>query len=239
MYERKANKYSCALLYNRSVPERFFDELIGGRRFLRISKIRNSRVLQIVIRMFSGSFVQWVVGLFSQPFAKKLRRLHGLIKYALDKSQNDRINILNRDYTKEFPYVLLSMDMEYMDADDPYERFPVQLEKLQAIKADAKYRDKIFPFIFADPRPKNVASIVKQYLTDKSSPFQGIKLYPALGYFPFDKNLKEVYQFAVDYDIPIVTHCIIGDVYKRDPNQWKEIPTHPFLKHPTAPTKEY
>ena len=81
--------------------------------------------------------------------------------------------------------------------------------------------------------------MVKEYLTDSAVPFQGIKLYPAVGYFPFDKRLKDIYQFAIEHDVPLLTHCILGDVYQRDENYYKMFPEHPISKQNTTPTENY
>src|SRR5205809_70161 len=80
------------------VPENFFDELIGGRRFLRISKIKKSKFLQEVLKVFTSDFGRSIVGLFSKNTARKLRRLNGLLKYSTEKTQLDLIKNLDRYY---------------------------------------------------------------------------------------------------------------------------------------------
>ena len=51
--------------------------------------------------------------------------------------------------------------------------------------------------------------------------FRGVKIYPNLGYYPYDKNeatlkerLKEVYQICVQQNVPVMTHCNTGGMYK-------------------------
>jgi hypothetical protein len=68
------------------VPENFFDELIGGRRFLQISKIKKSRFLQWVLKIITSDFGRSIVRLVSKSAARKLRRLSGLIKYSTEKN---------------------------------------------------------------------------------------------------------------------------------------------------------
>lgn len=41
--------------------------------------------------------------------------------------------------------------------------------------------------------------------------FKGIKIYPALGYFPFDEDLLPLWAYCEQRNIPITTHCIEGD----------------------------
>src|SRR6476620_9100464 len=98
------------------VPENFFDELIGGKRFLRISKITKSKFLQLLLKVLTGNFVRWMMGLFSKSAARQLRRLSGLLKYGLEKSQTDLIQNLDNYYNNDYRFVLLSMDMQYMGA---------------------------------------------------------------------------------------------------------------------------
>src|SRR4030095_5637746 len=115
------------------VPENFFDELIGGKRFLRISKIKKSKFLQWVLRFLTGNLGRLIVGLFSKTAARQLRRLNGLLKYSTEKTQLDLIQNLDSYYLENYRYVFLSMDMQYMGAGDPQEDFLVQLEKLKTI----------------------------------------------------------------------------------------------------------
>jgi len=83
-------------------------------------------------------------------------------------------------------------------------------------------QNHLLPFLFLDPRRiaatrnntskhKNYENYAKHLL--RSQQFDGIKLYPALGYYPFDKNLIEMYLFAQENEIPIITHCIEGTVF--------------------------
>jgi predicted TIM-barrel fold metal-dependent hydrolase len=44
--------------------------------------------------------------------------------------------------------------------------------------------------------------------------FSGIKLYPALGFFPFDPRLEELYRYAEANNLPVMTHCTrVGSQY--------------------------
>jgi uncharacterized protein len=44
--------------------------------------------------------------------------------------------------------------------------------------------------------------------------FAGIKLYPALGFFPFDSRLNELYEYAQANRIPVMAHCTrVGSQY--------------------------
>jgi predicted TIM-barrel fold metal-dependent hydrolase len=223
------------------VPENFFDELIGGKRFLRISRIKKSGVLRFFIRAGTSAFARWVVKWFSPITAKKLKRLRGLINYSLEPSQQRLVDRLDEFYKDEDPakpeyrHVLLTMDMEYMAASSPGALFDDQINEISNLKRNPHYKDKVFPFVFADPRRNDVTEIVREKLTGDKL-FQGIKLYPALGYYPFDRKLLDIYKFAQENEVPLITHCIIGDVYYRD-NYW-ETPggeVHPITGQTTIP----
>jgi len=68
---------------------------------------------------------------------------------------------------------------------------------------------------------------VKTYMEDRR--FSGFKIYPALGYFPFDDELLPIWRYAAENDIPITTHCIKGVIYYREfkKEEWN---FHPVFK---------
>ena len=61
--------------------------------------------------------------------------------------------------------------------------------------------------------------------------FCGIKIYPAQGYYPFDKHLLPLWLYCAEKGIPITTHCTVGTVYYRGlfKKEW--------LKHPVFTQK--
>lgn len=153
-------------------------------------------------------------------------RLINLVKFGQPKFQRAIIDKLTQFYPRDSKYVFLTMDMKYMNAGEPKTDIYKQLKELAEIKKDEKYAERIFPFIFADPRrledDKDYFNIFKDYLTQKV--FQGIKIYPALGYWPFDKRLMNVYMFAAENNIPVMTHCSKGVVHDRGPKMFENHP---------------
>src|SRR5574343_1196422 len=119
------------------VPEEFFDGLIGGKRFLRISKIRGSKFLQCLITVGTSAPVRWVVGIFLPKAAKQMRRLNGLIKYGIKDTQDELVEIINICYNNNHSFVMLSMDMDAMCAGDASKPYLNQLAELKALKASA------------------------------------------------------------------------------------------------------
>ncbi len=126
-------------------------------------------------------------------------------------NQEDIFKHLQGFYPTGTKMVVLSMDMEFMEAGDIPEKFTTQLDQLAKLKQ--QYPDHIYPFVFAHPDRENVFEIVKKYIEEQN--FSGIKLYPAIGYFPADPRLDEVYKYAEKNQIPIMTHCTRGGVYYR------------------------
>ncbi len=127
------------------------------------------------------------------------------------ESQLEIFSLLKRFYPEDSKYVVLSMDMEFMGAGKVDQEFIQQLDELSEIKK--KYPDQIIPFICLDPRRPKITDIVKKYIEEHG--FQGIKLYPPLGYYPFDVRLYPIFKYAESNEIPIISHCSPPVVYYR------------------------
>jgi len=59
--------------------------------------------------------------------------------------------------------------------------------------------------------------------------YKGIKIYPAIGYYPFDEDLLPLWVYCQQYDLPITTHCIEGTIFYRGEikKKWMQ---HPVFK---------
>jgi len=122
----------------------------------------------------------------------------------------------------------LTLNMDHMDS-QPSKRqisFITQLDEIKDIKR--YYPTNFFPFLGIDPRQAGGLDLVKwakPYFESgvatnegKVFPyFSGIKLYPALGFFPFDPRLEELYRYAEENHLPVMTHCTrVGSQYIGD-----------------------
>jgi hypothetical protein len=112
-------------------------------------------------------------------------------------------------------------------------------------KKSTRPKDNYFPFVFIDARRvaqegkeffdykivnnKMVLKpcFLKTYLVDRK--FCGIKIYPPLGYYPFDENLLPIWRYASENDIPITAHCSVSPIYYRGKKK-KEWNFHPIFK---------
>lgn len=211
------------------VPEEFFFSFGPLGKILRISKLQNKHSFnRWFANVITRNWIITIVGIFSKVRAGDIRRLKGLLKYEDISQQSGMIDELGKVYGSDVGFILLTMDMDEIAAGKASVPFLQQLEELQKEKGSVTYADKVFPFIFADPRRIGISDIVKKYINDNTAPFSGIKIYPAIGYYPFHKNMKIVYEFAITKNLPLITHCINGVVYYR--NELQKDPD--FLYHP-------
>lgn len=177
------------------VPDKVFS-------WLPISWARKSKLFEIIIKYAPRVFRS------KNDFLDRYASMLAIMELKLQ--ENVLVKLISY-YPKETRFVILSMDMEHMDAGKSKVSFKQQLNELSAIKK--KYTDLVYPFICADPRNPDITQQVKEYILNHN--FAGIKLYPALGFYPFDERLHEVYKFAIENNIPIITHCAKGVIYDR------------------------
>jgi hypothetical protein len=71
-----------------------------------------------------------------------------------------------------------------------------------------------------------------QHVVEKTNAgiFSGIKMYPALGYWPFARELKAVYDHCLEKQLPIMSHCVAGLVHDRGKKQYETLPICPDVR---------
>lgn len=200
------------------------------------------------------SFLGKLPGKESKALAE---RYINLGRFAFYRDQFRIYGRLRSQYPPGTGFLVLPMDMAYMGAGTPKCSYRKQMEGLRDIKANPKYRDQFFPFVFADPR-RIVAEkdnpggtedkkyfdyrveqgkmiledcFVREYIEEHR--FNGFKIYPALGYYPFAEALLPVWKYAADHQLPILTHCIKGTIYYRGPKK-KAWELHPVFEEPAG-----
>jgi hypothetical protein len=174
-----------------------------------------------------------------------LARYVNIGRFAYYKDQYHILYKLENQYDKGTGFVLLPMDMEFMAAGKLQSegKYEYQMEELFKIKCNEKHH--VYPFVFVDPRRKEVGQkafftwqedqgkvklkdcFIREYIEEKN--FSGFKIYPALGYYPFDERLLPLWKYAADHAIPILTHAIRGTIYYRG-RKLKEWGYHPVFK---------
>lgn len=152
-----------------------------------------------------------LIKLQKPELALLVKKFHAFLTIGDLKSQLEIFKYLQSFYPTGTRFVVLPMDMEFMQAGNVKQPFTDQLDELTAIKQDPAYKDLIYPFIFVHPERKGIFDLVQRYMEDKD--FAGLKMYPPLGYYPFDDRLNDIYAYAQRYQIPITTHCARGGVF--------------------------
>ena len=122
----------------------------------------------------------------------------------------------------------LMMDLEqgYLGL-KPDVAYAEQIERIAAIALE--YPGRLMPFVMFDPRRQAAAGLVKTAL--EAQGFLGVKIYPPLGYHPdpsagyvpkgydpdkVNAQLRELYRYCQQNQIPITTHCSRGGAYSAD-----------------------
>lgn len=176
---------------------------------------------------------------------KFITRYISIGRFAYYEEQKNIFKKLKNQYPNDTQFVILPMDMEFMDAGKVNNKgnYQIQMEKLRVLKQ--KNPKIIHPFVFVDPRRENVGytdffkwrtyngkviledCFIKDFIEKEN--FAGFKIYPALGYYPFDEKLLPLWKYAADNNLPIMTHCIRGTIFYRG-NKRKEWYYHPIIK---------
>lgn len=157
-------------------------------------------------------------------------------RFAFYKKQYKIFHTLTRQYPLHTRFVILPMDMDYMDAGKPRCNYMEQLTELKKLRRNNP--ETALPFVFADPRRLSAdpgyADMVKTCIEKEH--FKGIKTYPALGYYPFDKDLLPLMLYACEHEIPVLNHCIRGVIFYRGEKK-KEWNYHPIFSQSTDDEK--
>lgn len=165
-----------------------------------------------------------------------LIRYMSIGRFAFYRKQHNIFHTLTRQYPLHTRFVILPMDMDYMDAGKPRHNYMQQLAELKKLRKNNP--DTALPFVFADPRrisaDPGYLDTVKECI--EKDRFAGIKTYPALGYYPFDKDLLPLMLYACEHEIPVLNHCIRGVIFYRGTKK-KEWNYHPVFSQATDDEK--
>jgi predicted TIM-barrel fold metal-dependent hydrolase len=140
----------------------------------------------------------------------KLLRIIQFLRVGAQNTQEEVFLCMKQAYAALGPntrFVALTLNMDHMDVQSSsHARIEDQLAEIERVRAH--YPDTFLPFVCADPRHKqgnDLRDWVKEKVERRA--FMGIKLYPAIGYFPFDTGLDALYAWAEQNAVPIMTHC--------------------------------
>jgi uncharacterized protein len=132
------------------------------------------------------------------------------IEIGTQNSQGDIFRLMKDNYNSlstDMRFIALTLDMDYMDTQTSHHaKIKDQLSEVEKLRS--YYPNNLFPFIGVDPRHKQGTALT-DWIKEKFETLNyfGIKLYPAMGFFPFDPRLDDMYQWANENNVPIMTHC--------------------------------
>lgn len=158
---------------------------------------------------FWNGIIRRVLRLFS-IFTKNdyYNRVVVMADAAENKTQEEILVGMMGFYPSDTRFGLLTMDMDYMEAGKAEQDYLTQLAQMTDLKQ--KYGDIALPFMAIDPRRPGLLDLTRKHI---DLGYAGFKLYPPLGYFPFDERLDEVYAYAEAEGLPVITHCSPGGIF--------------------------
>jgi predicted TIM-barrel fold metal-dependent hydrolase len=218
-----------------NVHTHVFNSECAPDNFLRILPIFIVRRMPKVIkRLLASRNAHILIHLYSRIASRKhtnkrsnFDKIVSFLDIAQQRRQLDVFELAyeaGRQFDSRIRIVGLTMNMDYMDNRISYRQisYSAQLEGVKDIKR--YYPANFFPFLGIDPRHKSGSDLVRwarSYFEtglkrdDVVYPyFSGIKLYPALGFFPFDPRLADLYAYAQTNQLPVITHVTrVGSQY--------------------------
>lgn len=131
------------------------------------------------------------------------------LKIAEQPSQRAVFEQVARQYPTDTAFVVLPMDMSFMNMGPLKE--PIERQHAELLEMAQASGGQIIPFYAADPRHPDIVERVRQNLAPDK--FRGVKIYPNLGYQPDHPSLMEVYKLCIRGGFPVVTHCSPGGIW--------------------------
>jgi predicted TIM-barrel fold metal-dependent hydrolase len=168
------------------------------RRYLPLGLVR------ILASTPGFQFIGFFLNLLN-PFTSndQFRRYRKILEIGRYKNQKEIFEECLKFYPDNSKFVVVSMDMQYMNAGKVPRPYIEQLAELAELKR--AYPDNILAFVHLDPRRPDMTDILKK--CRESWNFSGIKIYPSIGYFPYDVRMRPVYEYAEENDLPVISHC--------------------------------
>ncbi|MBW2974682.1 amidohydrolase [Candidatus Woesearchaeota archaeon] len=213
----------CHMLNFKFIPDEFFKTRAPIRE-----RLLRSHTLAWLARLIN----------FITPF-RKYNRLHELLalyrKDIFEVAAHLKKEMEDAGIKLSVP---LMMDLEYASfqkkPEIPYRH---QIELVSRIALE--YPGEIMPFVMVDPRRDRASDMTITALEEFG--FLGVKMYPPLGYHPYHKaffnepsvnrELKAIYSYCQDNDIPITVHCSSGGAYSNELMRCEQVRkeiTHPL-----------
>lgn len=144
---------------------------------------------------------------------ESIEKMRSFLTIGTNRSQEGVFELLRSNYAfGPISHVTLTLNMDHMGAGKANIPFSTQLSQVADLKIT--YKEDMIPFVSIDPRagsPDQLLALVKDCMERKA--FGGIKMYPPLGFYPFDPRLEKVYAYAQEYGVPVLTHASKGGIF--------------------------
>ena len=143
-----------------------------------------------------------------------LKRLENFHRTGSRTSQRAVFRELLHFYPRDTRFVVLPLDMALIGHGPVRSDIAAQHDELAQLARDADYGAQVIPFATLNPdRPGAVAEF-RRCIEELG--FRGLKLYPRLGHAPDHPVLmSEIYPYCVARNLPVMTHCSRGGVYRK------------------------
>ena len=127
--------------------------------------------------------------------------------------------------------VALMMDIHGPD-ETPYDLATYRGQIAGTTEAALQRPGRILPFFGVHPdRPGHLRALKTAV---ESGGFVGVKLYPSLGFAVDSPEMRRVYRYCMEADLPVLLHCGHGGFYRSkplidqcDPEQWTDVLADP------------
>lgn len=159
-------------------------------------------LVRVLRNVFGYKIVTWVLKNIV-PFTDNdlLDRYARFVSIGVKSSQADIFSNCAQFYPKDTKFAVLAMDLAFMKAGTVKRPYSEQIEELGNL---AKTTGCIFPFFHADPRRENCFELFKYAIEVLG--YKGLKIYPNIGYLPFDERLSPIYSYCQNKGIPVIAH---------------------------------
>jgi uncharacterized protein len=145
----------------------------------------------------------WVARVFDPKREGALGRYVEIIRTSYGRDQEAVFEEVRGFYPTGTRFIVLPMDMTMMNAGTCEESIAVQHEQLAGLRD--RYPKAVIPFAAVDPRHPGIVETTIRLIEDKG--FRGLKLYPPTGYHPNDARIRDLYAYAEEHNLPVLTHC--------------------------------
>lgn len=206
---------------------------------------------KMVLPPWADRWAEEVKYILELPWARRIvkrlasRRGHShflrylqFIEVGTQSTQEEIFLMMKKAYAPLGPdvrFVALTLNMDHMDVlPSSHARIADQLAEVERVRAH--YPDIFFPFVCADPRHLQDQALldwVREKIERRA--FFGIKIYPSLGFFPFDVGLDKLYAWAEANEVPVMTHCTRSGTFYTGHMQEVVTDLTPAGLHPSAP----